>query len=171
MKHTVALSGSYYGDSETLFKNLHQDGIIHTSLVGREIIFQVRSEKLEEIKRDLGRLGVSNINILEWKKIGMTLSNSGRGSDNNEIIEISLIPTAMGEGFRQLAVLSEFDIDKELLMKIRYHVIGILRDAGITDIIYTIRIGKRASEEEYLDAAAIATLNAIFDSGGVVSVD
>ena len=90
MKHTVALSGSYQGDSETLFKRLPQEGIIHTSLVGREIIFQVRSERLEDIKRDLGKLGVCNISILEWRTVGMTLSRSGRGSDIDEVIEVSL---------------------------------------------------------------------------------
>ncbi len=154
-----------------MFKNLPQEGIIHTSLVGREIIFQVRSEKLEKIKKDLGKLGVCNVSILEWKKVGLTLTRSGRGSDTNELIEISLVPTAMGEGFRQLAVLSEFEIDRKLVSKIQSQVLEILRDAGITDVIYTMKVEKEAGKEEYMNAAAIATLNAIFDAGGVVCID
>jgi len=171
MKHTIAISCSYQGNSEKLFKDLSACGVIHTSLIGRELVFQIRSEKLDEVKEKLSKLGVSNINILEWKKVAMTISSSGIGTDDDGILAVSLIPTAMGEGYRQLAVISEFEVDKKIIHSIRKAISNILREAGITDIIFTIRIMKRASEEKYVEAATIATLNALFDSGGVVSIE
>lgn len=172
MKHIVALSGSYYGnDIENLFKNLSHSGILQMSLIGRELTLQMRSEDLDEIKRSLGKLSVGNINILEWRKSGITLSNPGKGMSNDKTFKVSLIPSASGEGIRPLAFLCEFDIDEKILNKIKEKIESILTDAGVTDLIYTIHIKKKTTEEEYLNSATMAVLNAIFDSGGVVGIE
>lgn len=172
MKHTVALCGSYSGgNTEKLFKSLSRNGILQMSLVGREITLQVRSENLEEIKNSLRKLGVSNLSILEWKKAGVTLSNSGKGTDNDRILNISLIPSALDEGLRPLAFLCEFEINEKILEKIGSKIEDILTDAGITDAIYTVHIRERVEEKGLMDAVTVATLNAIFDAGGVVSID
>lgn len=172
MKHTIALSGSYSsGNTEKLFKYLSMDGILRMSLIGREITLQVRSENLEEIKDSLKTLGVSNLNILEWKKAGVTLSNSGRGTDNKKTMNISLIPSALDEGLRPLAFLCEFEISEKSLRKIGSKIEELLTDAGITDAIYTVHIRKEVEEKELMESITVATLNAIFDAGGVVSID
>ncbi|HEX55211.1 MAG: hypothetical protein DRO94_00715 [Candidatus Altiarchaeales archaeon] len=172
MKHTVALSCSYHGKNvENLFRNLPQRGILQIAFVGREITMQVRSENLDEIKSSLKRLGVSNISIMEWKKIGTTLSNSGKGTDNNNIVKISLIPSHSGDGLVQLAFLSESDVDDNIIFRIKSVIEDILQNAGITDVLYTIHIMKTAEEEELIRAVSLATIKAIFDSGGVVNID
>lgn len=172
MKHIVALSGSYYGnDVENLFKNLSYNGILQMSLVGREITLQIRSENLDEVKNSLNNLGVSNVNILEWRKTGVTLSNPGRGTNNDKTFKVSLIPSALDGKLRSLAFLCEFNVNEEILEKIKSKIEEILADAGITDVIYTVHIKKELTEEEYLNSATIAVLNAIFDSGGVISIE
>ena len=99
MKHKIALSGSFAGgNSEELLKSLAQNGTLQFSLVGREVTFQVKSENLEEVKKSLKKLGVNNINILEWRKAGITVAGSGRGTDDEEILAISLIPSTLEEG-------------------------------------------------------------------------
>ncbi|OYT27464.1 MAG: hypothetical protein B6U97_01430 [Candidatus Altiarchaeales archaeon ex4484_96] len=139
--------------------------------MGREVIFRVRSDKLDEIKKHLASIGVENISILEWRESGMTLSGSGAGLDDSGTVEVSLIPTASGEGFRQLAVLSEYEFDDSFLLDVRLRVEMILEDAGLTDVLYTIRIKSDCSPDKILDAASVATLNAVFDASGVVSIE
>jgi len=167
----VAMSGSYNGNPETLFKFLPSNGIIQMSLIGREVTLQLRSENLDEVKDSLKKLGVDNLNILEWKKVGVTLSNPGKGVDSKETIMVSLIPSALDEGLRPLAFLCEFELEEEILMKVRARIEEILDDAGLTDAIYTIHLRKEADLEEYLNSTMVATLNALFESGGVASID
>ncbi len=172
MKYSVALSGSYNGrDIEDLFKDLSMDGILQMSLVGREIALHVSSENLEKVKERLGRLNIGNITVLEWKKMGMTLSESGWGIDDNKVLKVSLIPSVRGEGIRQLALLCEFEIDKQTTEGISLKIEEILDDASVTDALYTVHIVEKANKDEYITSAAVATLNAIFDSGGVVNID
>ncbi len=172
MKHSVALSGSYQGKNmEDLFKKLSIDGILQMSLIGREITLQIRSGNLEEVKNYLGKLGISNITVLEWRKAGMTLSDSGCGMDGNKILKVSLIPSVKGEGIRQLALLCEFNINKKILERIGLKIEEILEDAGVTDTLYTVQILEKTDMEGYVTSAAVATLNAIFDSGGIVNIE
>jgi len=171
MKHIIALSGSYSGNPEELFKTLPRDGILQMALIGREVTLQLRSENLDGVKDSLKNLGVSNLNILEWKKAGVTLSNPGNGVDNNGILRVSLIPSALDEGLRPLAFLCEFEVKEGILEKIRARLEEILDDAGLTDAIYTIHIRKEADEEDYVNSTMVATLNALFEAGGVVSID
>jgi hypothetical protein len=172
MKYSVALSGSYNGrDIEDLFRNLSMDGILQMSLIGREITLQVRSENLEEVRERLGMLDIGNIKFLEWRKVGMTLSESGCGIDDNKILKISLIPSVRGERIRQLALLCEFDVDKKIIEDISLRIEEILEDAGVTDTLYTVHIMEKANKDGYLTAASVAALNAIFDSGGIVNID
>ncbi len=172
MKHMVALSGSYHGsDVENLFKNLSHNGILHMSLIGRELTLQIRSENLDDIKNSLNKLGVSNVNILEWRKSGITLSNPGKGVNNDKTFKVSLIPSVLDSGIRPLAFLCEFDINENTLEDIKSRINDLLADAGITDAIYTVHIKKKDTKEEYLNSATIAVLNAIFDSGGVVGIE
>ena len=171
MKHIVAMSGSYNGNPDALFKSLHTGGILQMSLIGREVTLQLRSENMDEVKDALKKIGVDNLNILEWKKAGVTLSNPGKGVDNKEIIMVSLIPSALDEGLRPLAFLCEFELDEEILMKVRARIEEILDDAGLTDAIYTIHIKKETDLEEYLNSTMVATLNALFEAGGVASID
>ena len=171
MKHIVAMSGSYNGNSDTLFTSLPRSGILQMSLIGREVTLHLRSENLDEVKNSLKKLGVDNLCMLEWKKSGVTLSNPGKGIDNKEMIMVSLIPSALDEGLRPLAFLCEFELDEEILMKVRARVEEILDDAGLTDAIYTIHIKKEADLEEYLNSTMVATLNALFEAGGVASID
>ncbi len=154
-----------------MFRNLPKEGVIHSSLIGREAVFRVRSDRLDEIKSHLSSIGVENISILEWRESGMTLSGSGLGSDDTGVVEVSLIPTASGEGFRQLAVLSEISFEKSVLMQVKSRVEDVLEDAGLTDVLYTVRIKNGSSSDEILDAASIATLNAVFDASGVISIE
>lgn len=169
--HKVALSGSYSGNTEQLFNGLTHSDILQFSLVGREVTLQVKSENLDAVKKTLKRLGVDNIGILEWRKYGMSLANSGAGSDDKEVIMVSLIPTALGEGITALAALYALPLDDETIMLLQTRVEEILEDSGITDTLYTLQIKKDASKDSYVKAVEIATLNAIFDSGGIVSVE
>jgi len=115
MKHKVALCGSYSkGNAEKLFKDLPHKGILQLSLVGREITLQVMSEDLDNIKKSLEKLGVENIDILQWSKTGVTLSSSGRGKDNENVITVSLIPSELDDGVRALAFICESKLDKKI---------------------------------------------------------
>jgi hypothetical protein len=172
LKHIIALSGSYHGDLEKLFRSLPESKILQLSLIGREVTLRVLSDDLDEVKKSLKKLGVSNLNILEWKKVGTTLDNSGKGCDTKKIIQISIIPSELGEGIKPLAFLSEFSLDKKITGKIKKKIREMLLDAGVTDAFYTVNLMRKASSEnEYINAAKTATLQAIFDAGGIVKIE
>ncbi len=171
MKHTIALSGSYSGgDIEKILKSLPKTGIIQMSLVGREITLQVRSGKLDEVKDSLKCLGVNNISILEWKKSGLTLSASGRGTSIDKAVTVSLIPSALDEGFNSLGFLGVPGIDEKLAEKTRARVEDTLREAGATDAMYAIQVKKKLGEKKLLESVANATVDAIFEAGGVSDI-
>jgi len=172
MKHKIALSGSYAGGStEKLFRNLSQDEILQMSLVGRELTLQVRSENFEEVRKALQKHGIDNISIIEWKKEGITVGSSGTGSDMGDILNISVIPSVLGDGLHQLAFLHEFSMKKTVSEKIEQKVEELLKKAGITDVIYIVQVKKKDREEQYLKAAEAATLRALFEAGGVVTIE
>jgi len=172
MKHKIALSGSYAGGStEKLFEGLSRDDILQLSLVGREITLQVRSENLDEIRKALEKQGIGNISIIEWRKSGITVGNSGTGTDMGDIINVSLIPSVLGEGLHPLAFLHEFSVKKTLIEGIETQVEDVLNSAGITDVMYIVHLKKKDCEDRCLKAAQAATLKAIFEAGGVVTIE
>jgi hypothetical protein len=172
MKYSVALSGSYHGRCvEDIFKEMHTEGILHMSLIGREITMQVKSEDLEKVKKNLAKMGVSNVSILEWKKTGLTLSDPGLGVDENKLIKVSIIPSVKGEGVKQLAVLADFDIDQKTIDAVGDKIEEILENAGVTEALYTVHIMQKSADADYLASASVATLNALFDSGGIVNLE
>jgi len=172
MKHTVALCGSYGGgDVEKLLDFFSRTGIMQMSLVGREITLHVHSGNLDEIKNSLTRLGMSNLSIMEWKKTGVTLSGPGRGTDNGKTLNLSLIPSTVDEGLKPLAFLCEESMDEKTVERLSEKVEDILQEAGVTNALYTVHIKGKAEEKDLMEAITTATLNAIFDAGGVVSID
>lgn len=172
MKHKIALSGSYAGgNTEKLFKGLSQDEILQLSLVGREITLQVRSENLEEVRKALQKQGIDNLSIIEWTRMGITVGGSGTGNDIGEIINVSLIPSVLGEGLHPLAFLHEFSVKKAIIEKIEKRVEEVLRKAGMTDVIYIVQLKKKDRDEQYVKAAEAATLKALFEAGGVVTIE
>ncbi|MBU0761802.1 MAG: hypothetical protein KKD39_02150 [Candidatus Altiarchaeota archaeon] len=86
--HKVFIGGSYSGNTSELLDGLVNDSILHFSNVGREFTVQVRSEDLVSVIDSLKKLGVDNINILEWKKYGTTIANSGSSQDEKELVNI-----------------------------------------------------------------------------------
>ncbi|MFH1722249.1 MAG: hypothetical protein ABH950_06575 [Candidatus Altiarchaeota archaeon] len=172
MKHRVALSGSYAGGNiEGLFKGLRGKGVLQFQLVGREVTLQVNEEKLEEVKKSLKKLGVDNVTLLEWRKLGLTLSGSGKGRDEEELVQISLIPTALGEGVRRLGTLSKGKIPLEAAKEVDKRVIKVLDEAGATDVLYIIQAQKKTSNIKFNEALESATLEALFDGGGLISIE
>ncbi|MBN2251744.1 MAG: hypothetical protein JW724_06700 [Candidatus Altiarchaeota archaeon] len=172
MKHSVALAGSYSGgDMGKLLKSLTGMGIMQMTLVGREITLHVQSGNLDETKKSLNKLGVSNLSVLEWKKTGVTLSGSGRGTDNENLLNVSLIPSTLDEGLKPLAFLCEYKMDEKTVEILGARIEEILREAGVTDALYTVHIKDLKETEGLIEAVTAATLNAIFDAGGVVNID
>lgn len=169
--HKVALSGSYGGNIEHLLKNLHSSGVLQFSFVGREITLQVKSESLEKVMETLQKHGVENLTVLEWRKYGVTLAGSGAGCDENGIVKVSLIPAALDEGVKSLAVIEECKVSEKLVNKCEEKVQSILADAGVTDALYTMQFNKKPKAGDYAKAAQIAALNALFEAGGVISVE
>jgi hypothetical protein len=172
MKHSIALSGSYSGgDIEKILKCLPKTGVMQMSLVGREITLQVRSGRLDEVKDSLKALGVNNINVLEWKKSGVTLAGSGRGTSKDKTVIVSFIPSALDEGLKALAFMGTLDTDEKLADKASAKVEEILQEAGVTDAMYTIQIKKEIHEKRLLEDITLASLDAIFDAGGVADIE
>ncbi|MFH1054659.1 MAG: hypothetical protein V1744_01045 [Candidatus Altiarchaeota archaeon] len=169
--HKVALGGSFSGDSCDLFKSIPHEGILQFSLVGREVSLQIRSENLDEVLKSLKNLGVNNLSILEWKKYGTTLAGSGSSTDDAEILSVSLIPSALGEGLRPLSVMQKASIERKLYIEMLANIEALIIDAGVTDALYALQIEKTAEREKYLAAVREATFNAIFNSGGVVGLE
>jgi len=169
--HKVALSGSFAGNTERLLKSLKDEGILQFSLVGREISVQVDGESLDAITKRLKKLGVDNINILEWKKTGITPAGSGAGADDDEAVKVSLIPSTIGSDIQSLAILCELDVDEKLIGELSERVEDVLSDAGITDALYTLHLKKGNSRKDFLQSAEIATLNALFEAGGVTNIE
>jgi hypothetical protein len=167
----VALGGSYSGDSGDLFRNLTDDGILQFSLVGREVTLQVKSENLDDVIKSLGKLGVNNINILEWKKCGTTLAGSGCSPDSADILNVSLIPSALGGGLRPLSVTHKVELDRNLYIELIANIEVSLTDAGLTDVLYVLLIEKDATREKYVAAVREATMNALFNAGGIVGIE
>jgi hypothetical protein len=170
--HKIALSGSYSGASmEELLDSIPKHGILQLSLVGRELTLQVKSEDLDEVKKSLGKLGVENLSVLEWRKCGMTLAGSGCGSDDRELVKVSLIPAAIDEGLRLIALLNRFPVKEDAVSLMEDTVEEVLDSAGVTDALFTIQVNKKASSEKYFEAVKVAALNALFESGGVVVIE
>jgi hypothetical protein len=172
MKHSIALSGSYSGGNiEKILKSLPKTGVIQMSLVGREITLHVRSGRLDEVKESLKALDVNNINVLEWKKSGVTLAGSGRGTSKDKTTIVSLIPSALDEGLKALAFMGTGEIDEKLADKASSKVEEILQEAGVTDAMYTVQVKKKVSEKKLLEDLTLASLDAIFDAGGVADIE
>ncbi|MFH0862651.1 MAG: hypothetical protein V1875_06450 [Candidatus Altiarchaeota archaeon] len=169
--HKVALGGSFSGNTADLFKSLPQEDILQFSLVGREISLQVKSEKLDDVIKSLGKFGVSNINILEWKKYGTTLAGSGSAADDGNLLNISLIPAMLGDGLRPLSVNHKLPIERKLYVEMLVNLEAVLLDAGVSDVLYALQVDKEAPCEKYLEAVKDATLNALFNAGGVVGIE
>ena len=47
----------------------------------------------------------------------------------------------------------------------------ILVEAGVTDALYAIQVDKDAKKAKFMEAVREATLNALFDAGGVVALE
>jgi hypothetical protein len=169
--HKVALGGSYTGKADELFKSLSKHPVLQFTLVGREVTLHVKSEALDDVIESLNRLGVDNINILEWKKYGTTVSSSGSGSDDTEILNVSLIPSTLGEGLRSLSSTLRVDVGGEVKEKLLKEVKKTLMEAGITDVLYVLHVDREAGLNEYSKAVREATLNALFNAGGVVGIE
>lgn len=168
----IALTGSYSGsNTEKLLEDMPPHGILQLSLVGREITLNVKSEDLDEVKKSLRKIGVGNMSILEWRKCGMTLAGSGSGLDDQELVKVNLIPAAIDEGLRLIALLNTFPLNEELVELMHSTVEEVLDNAGITDVIFTIQVNKKAKDEKYVEAVKVATLNALFESGGIVGIE
>ncbi|MFH1788344.1 MAG: hypothetical protein ABH834_03075 [Candidatus Altiarchaeota archaeon] len=168
----IALTGSYAGsNTEKLLEDMPPHGILQLSLCGREITLNVKSEDLDEVKKSLRKIGVGNLSILEWRKCGMTLAGSGSGQDDAELIKVNLIPAAIDEGLRLIALLNTLPLEEELVELMHTTVEEVLDNAGISDAIFTIQVNKKATDEKYVEAVKIATLNALFESGGVVGIE
>ncbi len=169
--HKIALGGSYTGKTEKLFKSLAKHGVFQFSLVGREVTIQVKSEELEDVIKSLNKLGVDNINILEWRKYGTTVSASGSGSDDNDLISVSLIPSTLGDGLRALSMMSKIDVEDILKDKLSEKVVEELTKAGITDVLYVVQVDGKSSAEGYIEAVKESALNALFNAGGLVGIE
>ena len=169
--HKIAIGGSFSGDADKLFKSLTGHGILQFSLVGREITLQVKSETLDEVIKSLEKNGVDNISILEWKKYGTTVAGSGASTDKDEILNVSLIPSPLGEGLKNISLTKKPEVDKATHEELKKEVEETLAEAGITDTLYTIQIEKPAEKQKYLQAVRDATLNALFTAGGIVGIE
>ncbi|MFH1403287.1 MAG: hypothetical protein ABIH11_03355 [Candidatus Altiarchaeota archaeon] len=169
--HKVALGGSYSGNTAKLFKSLSKHGVLQFSLVGREVTLQVKSETLDDVIASLNKLGVDNINILEWKKYGTTVTASGSGSDNDEVVNVSLIPSTLGEGLRQLSTLLRVKIDDNVRERLIQEIEETLVNAGVTDVLYVLQVDGESSEDDYVNAVREASLNALFNAGGIMGIE
>jgi hypothetical protein len=169
--HKVALSGSYGGSIENLLRNLHSTGVLQFSFVGRELTLQVKSEGLGKVMETLQKHGVENLTVLEWRKYGVTLAGSGAGCDEGSIVKVSLIPAALDEGIKPLAILQECKVSERLVGRCEEKVRAILADAGVTDALYTIQFNRKPKAGDYEKASQVAALNALFEAGGVINVE
>ncbi len=169
--HKISLGGSYSGNPDELFKSLGKEEILQFANIGREFTLQVKSDYLEDVLKSLEKLGVINVNILEWKKYGTTVSGSGTSADEGEILNVSLIPSALGSGLRPLSSPGKIEVDRKIYIELLANIEVALVDAGVSDALYALQINKQASRENYLTAVHDAALNALFNSGGVVGVE
>jgi hypothetical protein len=166
----VVLGGSYSGDTGKLFKSLQQEDILQFSLVGREMTLQTVGERLDDVMKALHKAGVSNVNILEWKRQGVTLAGSGSGSDAGKTVKVSLMPSPAGAGLKPLSAAPKVALERRLYVEMLVNIEAVLSDAGVSDALYVVRAEKEASKEAYLEASREAALNALFDAGGAACV-
>jgi hypothetical protein len=169
--HKVAIGGSYAGDMGDLFKSLPNEGIVQFSLIGREVTLQVHSENLDPVIKSLNKLGVNNLSILEWRKYCTTVAGSGSSPDEANILNVSLLPSALGGGMRPLSVTHKVAVERKVYIEMIANIEAFLIDAGVTDALYALQIEKEASKQEYVDAVRSAVFNALFASGGIVALE
>ena len=169
--HKVSIGGSYSGETGELFKSLGHDGVLQFANIGREFTLQVKSEDLDDVIKSLNDLGVDNVNILEWRKFGTTISGSGTSADSADTVNVSLIPSALGSGLRPLSVSQKVEVDRKTYIEMLANIEVVLVDAGVSDALYALQIDKQATSPKYMAAVREASLNALFNSGGVVGVD
>ena len=169
--YRVTLSGSYSGNTYDLFKGMRDDGVLQFSFVGREVTLQVRGDSLEDVTKSLAKAGVKNICILEWKRMGTTVSGSGSGGDDAGLLAVSITPTAVGEGLKLMSVIQKVKVERKLYVELLANLEVILGDAGVSDALYTMQVNKEAAKDQYIEAVKAATLNAVFNAGGVASVE
>jgi hypothetical protein len=91
--------------------------------------------------------------------------------DDAKTMKVSIIPSVKGEGVKQLAFLSEFDVDNKTIEAISKKIEEILDNAGVTEALYTIHVMEKPANGDYIAPASVATLNALFDSGGIVNLE
>ncbi len=170
--YRIAISGSYTGHNiGKLFENLSKYEVLSMSLIGREITLNLKSENIEKITDSLRSMGMDNLNVLQWEKYGLTVSCSGFASDEEKTVKVSLMPSALGEGIKSLAVQSDIGLKKETTDNLEKLLVSVLEHAGITDALYILRINKKSDDKKYASAVRDATIKAVYKAGGVTKIE
>jgi len=156
-----------------------KSGASHIHILGKEIAMEVPKQKVNKVKRTLGKLGVDSIERECWK-LEVTVNRSGSGLCPENAIRVSLAPAARNIGYRPLSILITPKAEKQLIeKKLRPEDIAnrvdkklreVLDRASITDVLYSITLLKVPNIDYLEDLVEIATTNALIDAEGIINL-
>lgn len=173
------LTGSIYDQirSEDVLKKIVEAGACNAAVASREIVIEVPFDRLEEIKDMLRRFKVTDIKVRETKLVETTVTQAGIGKDPDDTVRVSLAPAARVVGQRLMKVTldgrikSSGDTKEELAQIYSRFVRYVLQKAGVSDVIYSIEVLKKKSEEEMERALELATISAILNANGIIQIN
>lgn len=159
-------------------KKLLDAGASRISILTREVTIEAAEADIPKIKKALEKLEIESIKIKESVLVEATVSRQGTGTDSKKNVEVVLMPGTKLTGYRLLSVLfsesfkksGEKDI-KKMMDSASAIVRDVLFNAGVTDVLYIIRINKDLKGDALEGALEIATLAAIGECEGVVQIN
>ena len=180
MSRNVQIVGNLetHHDRWLVSKKLADAGARRIAILTREITLECSEDEIPSLKKALKSLEIEGIKIKESSFLETTVSRRGVGSDAKKSVEVILMPASRMIGRRMLSVLFSEHFKKtthkdiEKLMARCSTVTGdVLRNAGITDALFIVKISKKLKPDVLEGALEIATLNALSDGDGMVGLN
>lgn len=160
--------------TEDVLNKLIEAGALSVGIIGRELVVETSSREVRNIKKTMKNLKIDEFRIRESSQLEITVLKSGRGCDSINSVEVALMPATRLAGLRLLNSIYTEEFEKKNILKPNelpdYSEIvkGVLKDAGVTEALFTVKFLK--PHPNLGEAVRIATLNALIDANGVIQI-
>ena len=174
VKLTGLINNTY--STESILKKAVENGALKASIISREIAIELPEERVEDMKRLLEKMKISEVKIREHSRIETTICRSSSGEDPKKIVRVTISPGTRLTGIKPLSIIIMQDIKEKLGERsatLNKECSAIVREtiarANITDALFSVRIRKHA--EDYTTPLKLATINAIEEADGITQIN
>lgn len=176
MNKLITLTGAANGHdapTEEVLARIVNAGAFRASIVGRELSVETSQKELDDIKFALKTLGIREIKIRESRKLEITVSRVGKGTDPKGAVEVSIMPATRLTGLKLLDVVysNGFSADKahdDIVREYPAVVREVMNNAGVTDALFTVKLVKNVKDIN--TALEMAAIESLIDAEGLVQI-